>query len=364
MYKDNVTTDPRGKGYAGADVCVKCHKNIIDHYAQTSHFHASSGAFPELKKLVNGSNAVVRFGDRKMMQVHEKDGSIYQSYFVDNKEVQSEKIDIVFGGGVKARTFGYWKDGQVFQLPLTYLTSKGIWTNSPGFPIDHAYFTRPVTGKCFECHTSYISRFEEQSGALRLTEKFRPNTVLYGIDCERCHGPAAAHVDFHQKHPEARQAGFLTAVRSLTRQQQLDLCATCHSGDAVTFRSVFNFKPGDAISAYYMYYPGGSADVHGMQVQLLKQSKCFTQSQLTCITCHHSHNNKADAADRFIATCMSCHQQSKHSLQMNSEHKNCMSCHMPLQPSRSLDFNNSKKANSIAYELHTHRIAIYDSIKN
>jgi hypothetical protein len=272
-------------------------------------------------------------------------------------------MDIAFGSAENAQTFAYWHNDQLFELPLTYLTTSNTWTNSPGFPIDKPYFTRVIPSRCLECHTSFVSVREEREGTLlKIDEKFNPNTIIFGIDCERCHGPAAKHVQFHQENPDFKRAKFITSIKSLSRQQQVDVCAACHSGDPVTMKSIFAFTPGDSLSKYYLYYTAGrnEPDVHGMQLQSLQLSKCYQHSMMTCMTCHSPHQSEK-GNQMIINKCISCHQQSNHTIQMKEENKNCISCHMPLNSSKTLDFNNATKGNNIPYMLRTHRIAIYKS---
>ena len=354
--------DPRGTLYAGAAACLQCHKDVADGYMHTSHFKTSATViFDSIKEVLQSTKTTVDFPNGQMVKLEESGSNILQTVFNGDSKLESEKMEMAFGSGEKATTFGYWKDKQLFQLPLTYLNNQQLWTNSPGFPINHPYFTRPIISRCFECHTSYVNHYNENTKPLEITEKFNANTIVYGIDCERCHGPARQHVDFHKEHPEERKANFMVSIQSLNRTQQSDLCGSCHSGNPVALKSVFAFTPGDSLKDYYMYFPGSftNPDVHGMQMQLLQQSACYKQSTLTCLTCHNPHKAEENMQASFLATCMSCHQQSAHSTQMKAENKNCITCHMPLQTSRSLDFNNSRENQSIPYKLRTHRIAIY-----
>jgi hypothetical protein len=272
-------------------------------------------------------------------------------------------MDIVFGSGKNAQTYGYWKDSQLYELPLTYLSKLRIFTNSPGYPIDRPYYTRVIPSRCLECHASFVNAKQVREKALlKMNEKFESSSLVNGIDCERCHGPGAEHVEFQKSNPDIKEAKFITKIKSLGRQQQLDLCASCHSGNPVEMRSIFTFKPGDTLSKYYLLFTNGSAepDVHGMQLQLLESSKCFRQSNMTCITCHEPHQSKENI-QAIILTCTSCHAQSlQHAARMNTGNdNNCITCHMPLRPSKSLDFNNQTTGNNIAYMLRTHRIAVY-----
>lgn len=354
--------DPRGEQFAGSASCMGCHKNIFDTYILTPHFNTSEQtSFTDLKNKINTHNNKISFINNQTVRLEKKNETYFQRYYKGDKLLASESMDITFGSGEKAQTFAYWKDQQLFELPLTYLHEMNLWTNSPGFPANQPYYSRMITGKCLECHSSFAQKISVKTGAMKIAEKLNPNTIILGIDCERCHGAAAQHVQFHTDHPGEKKAEFMKSISALTRQQQLDGCATCHSGDQPSMQSLFNFKPGDKISDYFIYYPGSRSDpdVHGMQMQSLQLSECFKQSTLTCVTCHSPHLEANNNRGVFIAGCISCHQPSAHVTQMQSEKGDCITCHMPLRNSKSLDFNNSTENKAIPYRLRTHRIAIY-----
>jgi hypothetical protein len=359
--------DPRGGQYAGSKTCESCHKDIMHSFLHTGHNNTSAKVSPaELKKFIDSSNNMLYYQDSGIVRVEEKESNFFQSHIDNGKTVRSEKLDIAFGSAEKAQTYAYWKDDQLFQLPLTYFASLHSWTNSPGFPMRKPYFDRVILSRCFECHASYITKTNFQSGPLQTGEKLNAASIIFGSDCERCHGPAAEHVQFHQENPTVKDSHFITSIKSLTRQQKLDLCGSCHSGnDLDVQRSLFGFRPGDTLSDFYFprFGSGSDPDVHGKQMQLLQSSKCFQQSTMTCMTCHDTHKQEVNKQDVFISKCMTCHQTSLHAVQMKIADKNCIDCHMPLQASRSLDFNNGKEAKSIPYMLRTHRIAIYSEIK-
>src|SRR5690606_34482470 len=146
-------------------------------------------------------------------------------------------------------------------------------------------FNRLIVSRCFECHSSYIEKQPLKSKSLKTVDEFKKESLILGIDCERCHGPAAKHADFHLNNPSQKDAHYITAVRGLSRQQKLDMCAVCHSGNQQKLqKSTFSFLPGDVLSDFY--YPDFSRpdisdfDVHGNQYQLLTASQCFIQSNM------------------------------------------------------------------------------------
>lgn len=371
-----IAADPRGKRYAGSAACVNCHKEISQSAAHTGHYKTSSPVNNELlKKIADTSQHYFYYSDSAHVRLEEKGNIFFQSLYAGNTKQSTRKFDIAFGSGEKAQTFGGWDGYRLFQLPLTYYNSMNVWANSPGFPTNHAKFDRLIISGCFQCHASYIAKEDVPEG-LQMNEKLFASTVIYGIDCERCHGPAAEHADFQTANPLVKTAKYITSIKTLTRQQQLDVCGVCHSGnDRTSMRSIFGFVPGDTLSNFY--YPqfgfgntDPDSDVHGKQMQLLQSSKCFQQSNLTCGTCHTPHEEKAKNNTVFVSKCMTCHQNSSHANEYlgkineaknkaDVEKLNCINCHMPPQTSRVISFRDGTNAKNLSYYLRTHRIAIY-----
>ena len=367
-FHDNslMADDPRGSGYAGSKACTSCHQDIYSSYSHSNHYKTSSAVDSNVfKKPAAAFKSPFYFSDSSYIRVEEKDNALFQLYFVNGKENVSGKFDIAFGSAGKAQTYGYWKENKLYQLPLTYFADMNTWANSPGFSARHANFGRVIESRCFECHASYIDREFLQSGRLSVIENLDRNSIVYGIDCERCHGPALKHATFQQEHPSIKQSRYIASIKSLTRQQHLDVCAVCHSGnDQAKQKSLFAFTPGDTLS--HFYYPdfgAGNAepDVHGKQLQLLQLSSCFKNSTLTCTTCHTAHGPEENKMKEFIAQCVNCHQNHVHTpgIVKSTENSNCINCHMPLQSSKIIYFNNGAAAKNFPYFIRTHRIAVY-----
>ncbi len=369
--------DPRGDGYAGTNACTQCHQSISTTYAHSNHYTTSAVAtIEDLKRLTSPAKRYY-FGDSSYIRIEELRHTLLQSLFLKNGDKgSSERFDIAFGSGEKAQTYGYWKDSQLYELPLTYLSRQGTWTNSPGFPASHARYNRAIVSRCFECHASYVDKSFVRSGTLAVSERLDRRSIVYGIDCERCHGPGSAHVQFQEENPSVKTAKYMTRIGLLTRQQKMDICAACHSGnDLEAQRSLFAFVPGDTLSHYFIPSFGErfpEPDVHGKQTQLLMASACYRGSaQMSCITCHDAHSEGLSSkVGSFIAKCMDCHQGSRHATDVikdNEQKKrdfnlvgqNCIDCHMPMQVSKTLNFNNDAESKSVPYLIRTHKIGIY-----
>jgi len=383
--------DPRGALYAGASACVGCHRPVFNSTIHSVHFKASSPVDGGALKALAVANPIVSFLDSSRVRVEVRGGSIFQSGERLDGGARAEKLELAFGAGRHAQTYGYWKEGQLYELPLSWFADARSWANSPGFPAAHPRFDRVIGSRCFECHASFVKRNFEPAGPLAVREVLDRSSIVYGIDCERCHGPGLEHVRFQRDNPGVRTAKYITRIGSLSRQQQLDLCGMCHSGnDREAQRSLFDFVPGDTLNHFYFpsFGAGASAepDVHGQQLQGLRRSKCFAGSDLTCGTCHSGHGSgelaarggAGDLAVRggpsvvaaAVTQCVRCHGNSAHvtavlketeqrKRDFNLTSSTCVDCHMPLTASKVIVLNGGAGAKPIPYLLRTHNIAIY-----
>lgn len=365
-----AVADVRGAGYIGAAACSNCHKDIHTNYLATAHHNTS--AFPSIAAIKGsfepGKNAF-HYRSNVKVAMEQRSNGLFQVAYMNEQEKQAFPFGVVVGSGRKAQTYLYWYDDNVFQLPVSYSVWAHNWVNSPSYPADKVRFDRLINVGCFECHGSYIERKGTQQEGERLVDYFDKSKIIYGMDCERCHGPAAAHVSFHTSHPEEKQAKHIALYKQLTRQQQTSLCAQCHSGGHTTKNTIFFFKPGDSLSQYFSspIVTGGDVsklDVHGNQYQLLTGSACYIKSNvLTCTSCHDPHAQERDKMAVLSQRCINCHSNTAHSfdkqLPANVINGNCIDCHMPALPSRAITMKKEDKTEADPNLVRTHFISIY-----
>ncbi|MDR3694643.1 MAG: multiheme c-type cytochrome [Mucilaginibacter sp.] len=367
--KSKKQEDPRGNAYAGSAACVSCHKDVYRSYLHTAHFMASQPAnsYTIQGSFAKGVNELI-FNPNLKVVMNKRDSGYFQTGFENGKATQSQRFDIVFGG-IKGQTYAYWLTNELFQLPVSYAGNTHSWINSPGYAPNRIAFERMIGTQCLGCHTSYAKREEpDLPGFYSGAEGFSKSTVVYNIDCERCHGPAAEHVKFQTGHPAEQKAKYIVAFSSLTRAQKINMCAICHSGaNNHMLKPAFGYKPQDTLANYMRLFSSNAPtnykviDVHGNQTALLESSKCFIGSQLDCSTCHSStHVNDRDNITLYTTRCMSCHSKESHNeCRLGGQlgpvllKNNCISCHMPIFPSKVII------AGQAPTLIHTHRIAIY-----
>lgn len=353
--------------FAGSDVCANCHKDIYDKHILTNHHFTSS--LPTKKNILgsfeNGKN-VFAFDALRNVTMEKRDSAFYQVYYNNGEEIRKGKFDIVIGSGRKGQSYLNWEKKSLAQLPITYFSPAGQWSNSPGYPPTKIVFSRPITARCLECHSTYFKELPPSSTG---RNQFDHNQILFGVECEKCHGQAASHVEFQTQNPQIKEANFIINPGKLARERMLDLCALCHGGQLTKTKPSFQFQAGDTLSNYFSsataVINASSIDVHGNQLGLLSLSKCFLSTNMTCMSCHNIHENENGKTQLFNQRCQSCHNE-KHNKQCKMTAtigptitQNCIDCHMPKQPSHAVAVYLQGAATPTPALLRTHFIKIY-----
>lgn len=350
--------------YMGDEACRPCHQEIADTYRGTAHHLTSRlpSADSIAGKFTPGSNTLRTSNPYLTFTMSATKEGFFESAVEElapSKTIShTERIDIVIGSGRKGQTYLFWKGDRLFELPVTYWTELDGWINSPGFPDGSPRFDKPIVPRCLECHGTSFRWLPPP------LNRFGKTSLVLGISCEKCHGPGREHVDrYRSKSPPAPgDSKAIINPAALLRDRQLDLCTLCHAGTAEAVGSPLSFVPGNDI-ARYLYIPetgpNAPVDVHGNQVQLLKRSRCFQASSMTCSTCHDVHRPQRDAAG-FSGHCLSCHQPRQcgryPTLGERITH-NCVDCHMPLEESETLVSDSNGR--EIKPRVRNHRIAVY-----
>ncbi|WP_198439702.1 multiheme c-type cytochrome [Pareuzebyella sediminis] len=362
-----LATHDNGEKFVGSETCMECHANIYTDHLKTAHHRTSLLANDStiLGSFDPGSNVLdleyVKFTMERRLD------SFYQHTAYKNRLKKSppSSFDIVIGSGVMGQTYLTWEEDKLFQLQSSYHKPADSWVNSPGFPT--YAIQRPVRDGCIKCHVTFAKNRNIREGNQYDREK-----ILYGIECERCHRPAARHVIYHRKHPEAKMAKFMVNIDSLTRQQRLDVCAQCHSGpqNEQLKGNPFSFLTGENLNEYSRNSGPMSStetlDVHGNQYGLLTRSECFKQTQtMDCTTCHDPHKNQRGDTEYFNHKCMQCHVAETKKPFVVQDHlevvgNDCISCHMPKMRSQSISIKlTGKDSISSSFSIRTHFIKVY-----
>ena len=369
-YKpEALATHANGEQFVGSQICMECHSDVYESHLLTAHYNTSA--------LVNSDNIKGSF-DTGANTFNLEDSKIKMRSMGDSyfQEVQLEgetedapallqKMNIVIGSGIKGQSFLTWEDNKLFQLQASYYPPSDKWINSPGFP-EHL-IKRPVRDGCLKCHVTFATNMDFSGKGNR----YNKEKMIYGIGCEKCHRPSEKHVVFHRENPEIETSRHMLKLDTLSRQFRLDVCAQCHSGSraGIIKGNSFSFLSGERLNDYSRnFYTGqkeSELDVHGNQYGLLRSSQCFKQSlEMDCGTCHNPHANQRGDIDYFNQKCTTCHTDNTtkcaaDSNELDAMGNNCIACHMPTTPSKSMTLKLGADSGETGVLVRTHLIGIY-----
>jgi hypothetical protein len=357
----NTRLNPR-ESYVGDEACRSCHQDKVETFHRTAHYLTSRlpGKDSILGNFSPDSNILKTSNPDLFFRMEAKDEGFFQTSvegIAPYTTSRTERFALVVGSGGKGQTFLFWKGDLLFQLPVSYWNEVG-WVNSPGYRDGVAYFDRPVNSRCLECHATY---FESHAPPVN---RYSQTGFVVGVTCEKCHGLGREHVHrFTSKQVDVPSDPAITNPARLSRDRQMDLCAWCHAGHGEPLLPSFSYVPGQPLDQYLALPqpdPDAPIDVHGSQVELLKRSRCFQSSTMTCLTCHDVHRAQKNP-EALSEHCLHCHKVESHPKMGHRIANNCVDCHMPKQQTSLIVFNwNGRK---VSPEVRNHWIKIYPETK-
>jgi predicted CXXCH cytochrome family protein len=213
----------------------------------------------------------------------------------------------------------------LFQSPASYYSQAGVWDVTPGYEPERVLdFTHPISEGCVFCHSN-------TANLVPGTDNQFLQPALAPISCERCHGPAQAHL----RNPSP---GSIVNPAKLPLVARDSVCEQCHLEGEVRIlnpgRHWQDFQPGSELESVFSTYLVRTASNFGekavSQAEQLSLSRCAQESagRLWCGTCHNPHSSATNRAEEVRAVCLSCH-AAVFAAQKHPPAAECVSCHMP-----------------------------------
>jgi hypothetical protein len=318
-------------------VCADCHKQIYESYKKTPMARGSGAAEND---LLQGSFFHTASGIH--YRVFLRDGKAWMSYDRDpgpqtsnaQPALHGERQLLAYlGSGDRGRAYLYQINGQWFETPINYYTQKRDWEMAPNYEaVKNMPAPLLIDSTCLHCHATGVQQALPGSRNRYAGSPFRQA----GVGCSACHGDPSEHL-------AEQGAGPILNPSKLDPARRDSICIQCHlEGDVAVYRagtSLAQFRPGDDLSKYVVYFVKASAGSGGgravSQYEALLRSACKIASgdRLTCITCHDPHTAPApeDRVRYYRSKCLACHTGVAMATRHHPEQKDCAACHMPTR---------------------------------
>lgn len=304
-------------GAVGAATCTGCHEEIVETQARHPMARTAAPVGPETADRWFGAERVpgpVEWrgddfpGREQVGYERTAEGAVLWGPEGD------APVSAVFGSGLRGSTpVSFLAARRMRELRVSWSHGREEWIETPGSETD----ADPLgdedpareTALCLGCHATAIAWNEGRPG-LRESE--------WGVRCERCHGPGAAHATGW----ETGGGGAIFNPGLLSAREQVGFCAQCH-------RNPTDFEPLQVLrrDRSLVRHAGAS----------LMMSACFRESPaeaaITCLDCHDPHRNDTEVRAASHATCQRCHRDpaTEHRYERVTAASDCVRCHLPTR---------------------------------
>ncbi|WP_186776000.1 multiheme c-type cytochrome [Rubripirellula reticaptiva] len=344
--------------WVGSLACRECHSQRHESYLDSHHSRSLTKIDPKAEQL---NVTIDHPKSHRRYEVAQRGDSVWhvEKLLESDQEtsampplVLSEfPIQYVMGSAKFAKSYLVADGDFLLQAPLTWYAKADAYAMSPGYDTPmHGSFSRSLTDQCLFCHAGNVERKPDNN-----PHHFTIHEMSIG--CERCHGAGSQHVDYHRSVAGKNEASSpvppvakLIQPAKLSRLEAESLCAQCHRQGLAPIsapgKQDWDFHPGQDFAKVKFNYDLITTDPpetgfvgHFAQ---LGQSKCYQQSEMTCITCHSPHQHASGEALHQLRRkqCNSCHQNEVDScgleleVRMDQAKNRCVTCHMPVRDSK------------------------------
>ncbi|MDB5310484.1 MAG: c-type cytochrome precursor [Gemmataceae bacterium] len=368
---DDETDEPvvvQNPGYLGPQACAPCHPQRAAEFSSTTHFRAcrrpTDGPMPA--GFAPGMGRYPTRDPDLRFEMTQVGGEFFQTAVQATPAGDrraTARIDLVYGANKADEVFFTWRGDSLSELMTVWVHPWNRWAHTSYDRHGGGDFTRTTTPRCLECHNTW---FEHVPGSVN---RYRPDTLILGVSCERCHGPGRDHADFHRAHPGARPGHAVVNPGRLPRDRLMEVCTQCH-GNVTKYRDrPFSYRPGELLETYYRTavtkHP--EEDHVANQGKYLRQSKCFQKSDtLTCVSCHDPHRPHAPGAVAAKA-CLTCHQPAACTDRPRlpaAVRDDCVACHMPQRVWMNVHFHTADDQYVPPIRRYQHRIGIHPTARS
>jgi predicted CXXCH cytochrome family protein len=352
---------PRAQdGYVGAEACRACHAAEHRRWTTASHaltfLPAGPGNLP--KDVLEGRTIHHPPGTTTF---HAGDGRYVAETIGPSGERERFSVTHVVGRRRIRMYVTRLEDDRLQVLPFMLEEPTGEWFDythlifgAPGGTVrpdeppivehdDASFWTGPVRSfdaRCIRCH---VSGHEARHPGLDGRGE-RSTWRALGVDCESCHGPGKAHVEFRSAPASAGGKDPMLDQASLSRDLQVSVCMRCHVEAEVMDAS---FHPGEDAFEHVdptLLDDPERVDPSGRPLELIydglpfAMSRCAEASGMTCTQCHDPHGSPHVAQLRLPPDddrmCTTCHEEVAAEGRAHTRHDpagagaRCVSCHM------------------------------------
>ncbi|MCX6306431.1 MAG: multiheme c-type cytochrome [Bacteroidetes bacterium] len=348
--------------FTGGKACIECHQKEYRLWKGSDHDNAMSIA-SDTSVLGDFNNTSFTFNG-KTSKFYKRNGKFYVFTEATGGRMMELQVSHTFGIRPLQQYLVPFGNGRYQCLPIAWNTVEKKWFQMAAMvykpedlePVNWLYWTNQAqnwNSMCAECHSTNLQKNFDIT-----TKSYHTTFNDINVNCEACHGPGSAHIEWARLPELARpvgiNAGLLVKTSSITSRQYVESCAPCHARRSST--GPYDHNHPEFLNYAIPQLPVRPAyNIDGQFKDEDYEYGSFTQSKMymkdvRCGDCHDPHSLKRKFEGN--ALCTQCHRADEYDTYNHHLHKSkgeagtsfinkagqklgpgdgnlCRDCHMP-----------------------------------
>jgi tetratricopeptide (TPR) repeat protein len=350
--------------FTGGNACIECHQKEYRLWKGSDHDRAMAVA-SDTSVVGNFNNAEFTFNG-KTSKFYKRSGKFYVFTEGVGGKMEEYPISHTFGIRPLQQYLIPFENGKYQCLPIAWNTITKKWFHMAGMvyqpedlkPDNWLYWTNQAqnwNSMCAECHSTNLQKNYNLE-----TKSYNTTWVDINVNCEACHGPGSAHIEWarlpEMGRPQDINTGLLVKTSKITSRQYVESCAPCHArrssfGPYDHTQNEFLSYAVPQLPTRPMYHIDGQFKEEDYEYGSFTQSKMYMKD-VRCSDCHDPHSLQRKFEGN--ALCTQCHKADEYDTFNHHLHKSkgeagnsfvnkwgermevgsgtlCRDCHMPGQ---------------------------------
>ena len=350
--------------FTGGKACIECHQKEYRLWKGSDHDSAMAVA-SDTSVVGDFNNAEFTFNG-KTSKFYKRGNKFYVYTEGPGGVMKEFTIAYTFGIRPLQQYLVPFENGKYQCLPIAWNTKEKKWFHMAAMvykpedlkPDNWLYWTNQAqnwNSMCAECHSTNLQKNFDLN-----TKTYKTTWVDINVNCEACHGPGSAHIDWarlpEMGRPQDMNAGLLVKTSKVTSRQYVETCAPCHArrssfGPFDYLRNELANNAVPQLPTRPVYHVDGQFKDENYEYGSFTQSKMYMKD-VRCGDCHDPHSLKRKFEGNDL--CLQCHKADDYNTFNHHFHKSkgqvgtsfvnkrgeklgpgdgalCRDCHMPGQ---------------------------------
>ncbi|MEI7724249.1 MAG: multiheme c-type cytochrome [Bacteroidota bacterium] len=317
--------------FTGGKACIECHQKEYRLWKGSDHDSAMAVASDTSVKG-NFNNAEFTWNG-KTSKFYKKGGQFFVFTEGVGGVMKEFRISHTFGIRPLQQYLIPFENGKYQCLPIAWNTIEKKWFHMAAMvykpddlePDNWLYWTNQAqnwNSMCAECHSTNL-----QKNFDLVSKSYHTTWQDINVNCEACHGPGSAHIEWarlpEMARPQDNNTGLVVKTSKINSRQYVESCAPCHARRSSTgpydhAHNEFLSYAIPQLPTRPVYYIDGQFKDEDYEYGSFTQSKMYMKD-VRCGDCHDPHSLKRKFEGN--ALCTQCHRADEYDTYNHHMHK-------------------------------------------